>query len=246
MENNKLVSQTEAMPTATMPDTVFSKIPEAKATQLSNMFYDTALMNTIYATAKMLSKSGLLPKEYQGNEGSCFIACELAARVGLSPIMVAQNLHPVNGRPSWSGQMCTTLVNQSRRYDKPLKIRFVDKQGKDMPRYIQGQTEGAYAYATQGEDEFFGTCVTWELANKEGWVNKSGSKWQSMPEQMFKYRASSFFAREHCPDLLFGCAVEGEAEDIQAAMPEVKAVQDIETAKNVLEGIGGSEQITIE
>lgn len=230
-----MITAETQLPVENMPNTVFSKIAQS---QSNNVYHDTAMMNTLYATAKVLADSTIVPKEYQKNVGSCFIACELAARTGLSTLMVAQSLAIVYGRPTWSGQACIAIINQSRRYDKPLKIRFVDKDGNDMPRYIQGQTNGAYAYATQSGEEFYGTCVTLDMANNEGWVNKNGSKWQTMPELMFKYRAASFFAREHCPDLLFGCSVDGESEDIAANNPQAKAESDIQIAKNVLESVG--------
>ncbi|MEG1870129.1 MAG: hypothetical protein RR205_04690, partial [Oscillospiraceae bacterium] len=153
-----------------------------------------------------LSQSTMIPKEYQGNVGSCLIACEMSVRVNLSPLMVMQQLAVVNGRPTWSGQACTALINQSRRYDKPLKIVFVGD--KDTENW------GAYAVAYQGNEEFRGTTVDWKLVKGECWDTRNGSKWKTMPEQMFKYRAASFFAKEHCPDILMGCMVEGEAEDI--------------------------------
>ncbi|MEG1778859.1 MAG: hypothetical protein RR263_02065 [Oscillospiraceae bacterium] len=171
-----------------------------------NFLLDPTAMKNLVATATYLSQSTMIPKEYQGNVGSCLIACEMSVRVNLSPLMVMQQLAVVNGRPTWSGQACTALINQSRRYDKPLKIVFVGD--KDTENW------GAYAVAYQGNEEFRGTTVDWKLVKGEGWDTRNGSKWKTMPEQMFKYRAASFFAKEHCPDILMGCMVEGEAEDI--------------------------------
>ena len=42
-----------------------------------------------------------------------------------------------------------------------------------------------------------GATVTIGMAKAEGWVNKTGSKWQTMPELMLAYRAATFFARTH-------------------------------------------------
>ena len=41
-----------------------------------------------------------------------------------------------------------------------------------------------------------------------------------MPELMLAYRAAAFFARIHIPNLLMGCFVEGEAEDISPERPK--------------------------
>ena len=56
--------------------------------------------------------------------------------------------------------------------------------------------------------------MTIEMAKKEGWYEKTGSKWKTMPEQMLAYRAAAFFARVYTPNSLMGVYVEGEAEDI--------------------------------
>ena len=56
----------------------------------------------------------------------------------------------------------------------------------------------------------------------EGWI--SNPKWRNMPEQMLAYRAGAFFARVHCPDVLMGCCVEGEADD---AAPAARTVEDV-------------------
>lgn len=200
-------------------------------------------MNAAYMTAKILAGGTMIPREYQGNPGNCYIASDMAIRTGFPPLMVMQQLAIVNGRPTWSGQACTALINQSRRYDKPLKICFIDRDGNSMPRYIPNKTYGAYAYATRDGEEFFGSTVTWDLVRGEGWdkpKRDSPSKWATMPEQMFKYRAASFFAREHCPDILMGCQVEGEPEDIAAQQitPEVTS-HDSVTARNILDGLEG-------
>ena len=57
------------------------------------------------------------------------------------------------------------------------------------------------------------------MVKAEGW----GKKWQTMPEQMYKYRAAAFFARTNCPEALLGLSVEGEAEDIAGkSQPDIK------------------------
>ena len=53
-----------------------------------------------------------------------------------------------------------------------------------------------------------------ELAVKEGWYGKNGSKWQTMPEVMLRYRAAAFFGRVYAPDLLMGFQSQEEAEEL--------------------------------
>jgi hypothetical protein len=56
--------------------------------------------------------------------------------------------------------------------------------------------------------------VTIEMAVKEGWYTKSGSKWQTMEEVMLRYRTASFFGKLYAPELLMGLQSVEEAQDI--------------------------------
>ena len=53
-----------------------------------------------------------------------------------------------------------------------------------------------------------------EMAKKEGWFDKSGSKWKTMPNQMLRYRAAAFWQRVYCPEISMGLMTAEEAEDI--------------------------------
>jgi hypothetical protein len=59
------------------------------------------------------------------------------------------------------------------------------------------------------------------MAKAEGWLTRAGSKWQSMPELMIRYRAASFFGRLYCPDILNGMYTADEVADF--APPEPRA-----------------------
>jgi len=50
------------------------------------------------------------------------------------------------------------------------------------------------------------------MARAENWVKNS--KWKSMPEHMLKWRAATFFGRQHVADLLLGIQTEDEIVDI--------------------------------
>jgi len=58
-----------------------------------------------------------------------------------------------------------------------------------------------------------GPLVTIAIAKKEGWYQKSGSKWQSMPEQMLRYRAASWFVRTIAPEIAMGLQTAEEMRD---------------------------------
>jgi hypothetical protein len=84
---------------------------------------------------------------------------------------------------------------------------YTGEKGKD--------TWGCFIRATRKSDGEVvnGPEVTIDVAKKEGWHSKGGSKWQTMPEIMLAYRASAWFARVHCPESLMGMQTAEENED---------------------------------
>ena len=164
----------------------------------------------IFDIGKMFASSSLVPQTYQGKPMDCTIAVDMANRMGVSPMMVMQNLYVVKGKPSWSGQACTSLIMASNKF-KNVKHKYTGERDTD--------TWGCYVEALRIEDGEIvkGTEVTIQMAKSEGWYGKDGSKWKTMPEQMLAYRASAFFARVHIPNALMGVSVEGEVEDISKA-----------------------------
>lgn len=170
----------------------------------------------IYDIGKMFASSSLVPQTYQGKAMDCTIAVDMANRMNISPMMVMQNLYVVRGKPSWSGQACTALIEGSGKF-KNLRHVYTGEKGTD--------TWGCYVEAVRIEngEVVRGVEVTIAMAKAEDWVNKTGSKWKTMPELMLAYRASAFFARVHIPNALMGVSVEGEVEDIQkTVLPEAE------------------------
>jgi hypothetical protein len=53
------------------------------------------------------------------------------------------------------------------------------------------------------------------MVKAENWLDKAGSKWKTMPEQMFKYRCAAFFARTYCPEVLNGLQTVEELRDVR-------------------------------
>lgn len=160
--------------------------------------------------AKAFASSTLVPKQYQGNIPDCIIAIELASRIGASPLMVAQNLYVVHGRPAWSSQFLIAAVNQSGRFTA-LQYEWTGTRGKD--------DWGCRAHAKdkQTGERVQGPLVTIKTAKDEGWYEKSGSKWKTIPELMLMYRAAGWFARTNAPELTMGLQTAEEIHDVYDA-----------------------------
>lgn len=165
--------------------------------------------------AEMLASSSMVPAAYQNNPGSCFIAINTALRLRMDPLMVMQNLYVVHGTPSWSGKFAIALIQTCGKF---TGIKFEERRAGE--RLVEMRL-----VATKKEtgEECRGVWVTEEMAKKEKWLEKNGSKWATMPELMYRYRAAAFFARTECPEVLNGLSVEGEAEDIAGkSQPDIK------------------------
>lgn len=176
--------------------------------------------------ANALCSSDLVPTNYQGKDkiGNTMIALDLAMRINMSPLMVMQNLYIVHGKPSWSGQFIIASINATGKFS-PLRFREFGEKGTDSWGFV------AYAIENSTGEKLEGAPIDMAMVKAEGWMAKNGSKWKTMPELMFRYRAATFFGRLYCPEILMGMRVEGEVEDI--TYEEVKSVKTEEVADTV-------------
>ena len=156
--------------------------------------------------AKVYSESSLVPKEYQKNVGNVLIAQNMASRMGADVLMVMQNLYLVHGRPGWSAQFLVGTFNSCGRFSA-IRYRFSGKVDTDD----WGCT--AYCVELGTQEELTGTKITIGIAKKEGWFAKAGSKWQTIPEQMLRYRAATFLIRTIAPEIGLGLHTVDELED---------------------------------
>jgi hypothetical protein len=153
-----------------------------------------------------LASSSIVPKDYQGNVANVMVAMEYAHRIGASVLAVMQNLDVIHGRPSLRATFLIATVNASGRFT-PLRFRWQGEEGAD--------SWGCRAVATDREsgEECIGPLITIELAKGEGWVNKSGSKWKTLPELMLMYRSAAFWTRVYAPEISLGLHTTDELED---------------------------------
>lgn len=156
--------------------------------------------------AKVLAASTLLPEQYRDNLPNCMIAMNMANRIGADVMQVAQNLYIVHGKPGWSGQFLIATFNQCGKYST-MRFEWKGKQGE--------KEWGCRAWAIEKStgDRIDGPWVTWTMVEAEKWNDKSGSKWKTMPELMFHYRAGAFLVRTHAPEIAMGLQTVEELGD---------------------------------
>lgn len=195
-------------------------------------FSNTEQFQKLYDIGKMFSISQLVPQNYQNKPMDCAIAVDMANRMGVSPMMVMQNLYVVKGKPTWSGQACMSMIRGSKEFKNARPVYTGEKNTDSWGCYIRAE------YSDTGE-VVKGTEVTIKMAKDEGWYDKPGSKWKTIPEQMLAYRSAAFFARVYIPNALMGVYVEGEPEDVEK--PERKEAynpfQEVESVEKETEDI---------
>lgn len=187
--------------------------------------------------AKLFSKSSIAPKAYQGNVADCFIAVDMAMRMGANPLMVMQNLYIVHGSPAWSAQFLIATFNKSGRFSA-IRYEFQGVEGKD--------DWGCRAVTTElaTREKLVGPLITIGLAKKEGWHSKPGSKWQTMPEQMLRYRAAAWLVRAYAPEIAMGLHTADELEDRPITVEAVPTGEVLDQSTTTLDAI--AEQTTPE
>lgn len=167
--------------------------------------------------AMALASSSVVPREYQRSVANCLVAMELASRTGASVLMVMQNLFIINGRPSWSAAFLIASVNSCGRF---TPLRF-ESEGETA---TVGWRCRAVAKDKETGDVLEGEWITWSMAHGEGWVTRKDSKWKTMPGQMIRYRAASFWVRVFAPEISIGMRTSDEVEDIgDTRLPSVGA-----------------------
>ncbi len=173
-------------------------------------FSSASNFDTAQRMAKALAHSSLVPEAYRGNIPNILIALEQASRIGASVFAVMQNLDIIHGKPSFRSSFLIATVNACGRFT-PLRFRFQGEEGST--------TWGVRAVAKDvaSGEECIGSLITIEMAIAEGWVDRKGSKWKTMPEQMLVYRAAAFWTRMYAPELSLGMRSTDENEDIGGA-----------------------------
>lgn len=187
-------------------------------------FMNTGAFELSQRVAKMFALSNLVPKDYQNNLPNCVIALNMASRIGADPLMVMQNLVIVHGKPTWSSQFLIATFNTCGKYSR-LSYEFFGEKGTDE--------WGCRAVATDlstGE-KIIGTDVTIGIAKSEGWYNRNGSKWKTMPQQMLTYRAAAWFVRTNAPEISMGLHTQDEIIDIEPSEVDVTPVAENVTEK---------------
>jgi len=164
-----------------------------------------AVFNHIWRVATAYSRSMLVPTHFRGKPDDCFVACQLAMRLQVDPFMLMQRMYVVNGKPGMEAQLAIALTNARGVFRDRIRWKF---DGEGMDRQC---TAFAHDRVT---GELLEQTVTMKVAKAEGWIDKAGSKWKTMPDMMLQYRSASWLVRTACPEVLAGLYTVDELRDV--------------------------------
>jgi hypothetical protein len=193
--------------------------PSRKLDKIAGPFSSVETFETYMRMAKLLMASSFLPssltqrgtgdnKEWLSKEevtANCVIVLEIANKLDIHIMAVLQSIHVVHGRPGYSSKFLISALSQCDRFSP---LRFVMAG--------EGMTRSCYAWVVEKAtgERLEGPPVSIEMAKAEGWYDKKGSKWKTMPELMLRYRAASFLVNLYAPDVVLGMHSVEELEDI--------------------------------
>lgn len=221
---------------------------QRNSAQLPSAFSNIATFESAQRMAQALAASDLVPESYRGNVANCLVALEIAQRCQASPLMVAQNLNLIDGRPSWSSPYIISAINSCGRFE-PLNYDVKELGEKTVEYTYWEGLKGQRQKKTGSVKILDKVCIAWtiardgkrlesppvsiEMAVQEGWYTRSGSKWKTMPDLMLRYRAAAFFGRLYTPEILMGMRTAEEEREVIDVTPErVETVSNIRTTLN--------------
>lgn len=181
--------------------------------QLTTIDASQAMMETLLnpsvfdqmqRAATLFSKSGLVPAQFKDNMPACFVGLQLAAQLGVNPFMLFQKIYTVGGKIGIEAQVAIAVANQRKVFAGPIAYEFSG----------EGKTRRCVARAVMAANKApVEMSLSWSEVAAEGWDKKGGSKWNTMPDQMFRYRTALWLIRTFAPEVLMGLSSVDELED---------------------------------
>jgi hypothetical protein len=153
--------------------------------------------------SNMLSRSQMVPKNYQNKPEDVLVAVQWGYEIGLAPLQALQNISVINGKPSVYGDAAMALVQASPVCEDVQES--IEGDGTSNPVAIcrvkrRGRSEVVSKYSV-------------EDAKRAGLWGKQGP-WTQYPKRMLQMRARGFALRDAFPDVLKGLITAEEAQDM--------------------------------
>lgn len=159
--------------------------------------------------ADVLCKSGLMPKGLDTPQ-KLVVALQYGHELGLSPMVAAQNMAVVNGRPSLSADLMLGIVKQRGLIDD---IRVESTPDKCV---VIGKRRGMKSEHT--------VSFSMEDARRAGLLAKDN--WKNYPQRMCRARAIAWWVRDVFSDILAGLHSTEELESVGSDVQSDSSIGD--------------------
>lgn len=235
---SELKTSAVARPGQDVPMSLLTGAGFAQLQRVANALSSSTMVPVQYRAFTEVKEYGKVTGYLDNPAGlpNCVVALNMAVRMNADPLMIMQNLHVIEGRPSWSSQFIIAMLNSSGKFS-PLRFELSEPGEEETIEYsvnvwtkgnksVEKRTatfrhQSCIAWVTEKEtgDRLQSPKVTMAMARDEGWIGKNGSKWQTMQEVMLQYRTASLLGRFYAPELLMGLQSKEEVEDFIDATP---------------------------
>lgn len=188
----------------------------------------------LYQVAQIYAASDSVPSHFRNKPNDVAIVLQMAARRGLDPFIMMQNLYTTGGKMGMQAPYAMSLATESGVFRGRIRFTTHDS-GKllelppESPQKLRDMS--VTAQATMADTgEIVDATVSMLMAYGEGWTTRGTknpnkmSKYETMPEQMLRYRAAMFLLRTFAPEVIFGMQSREELEDIQGDAIEAHTV----------------------
>lgn len=149
--------------------------------------------------AHIAARTELVPKSFQGKPDAIFVAAQMGAELGLTPMQSLQNIAVINGRAALWGDAVLALVTSHRDCEDITETFDEAKMSATCTIKRRGRTPIVSTFSEQD-------------AQRAGLWGKAGP-WTQYPKRMLQMRARGFAARDAFPDALRGLVTVEEAGD---------------------------------
>ena len=157
-------------------------------------------MDEMKLFAHELSKSILVPKDYQGKPANCFVAIQWGLECGLAPLQALQSIAVINGKPSMYGDALLAMVRADSRC-----LGVHEEQDGGVATCIIKRKH------SDGSVEEVKRTFSMKQAQQAGLSNRP--TWKAYPERMLQHRARGNAIRDAFPDVIHGLISAEEAQD---------------------------------
>ena len=126
----------------------------------------------------------------------------MAQQLEVNPLLCFQNMNVIHGRPSFSSAFAIGLANKRGPFKGPLRWTTDTSKGLKVTCHA----------VIESTDEAIEISADMEMAQRAGWTKNK--IYQSIPEQMLRYRSATMLIRLYCPEVLCGLHSVDEIIDI--------------------------------